>query len=297
MIQTLDGIGVEIQANIMGISGEEEDAIAKGAEGIGLLRTEFLFAAFKKEPTEHQQFVTYEKIFSKIGNRPIIARTFDIGGDKPVAWLDIPKEPNPFLGWRGVRIGLSRPKILKTQIRALRRAGVGHELEIMFPMISNAEELGAATGLLWESMSELSLEEIEYNDKTTVGIMIETPSAAIMADELAKEVDFISIGSNDLTQYTLAVDRGNAKVSHLFNHMHPAVMRLISYVIEAAHKQGIWVGLCGELASDMKAIPILVGLGLDELSMRASAIPDAISLIQGLDTSKLDDVVEKALEG
>ena len=266
-------------ANI-GLPGDEDDALQAGADGIGLLRTEFLFVERQSAPTESEQYRAYRAIIETMGERPVIARTLDIGGDKPAAYLAAPREDNPFLGWRAIRIGLARPELLKTQLRALLRAGHGGNLKIMFPMIATVEEMIAASALADEARAELRQAGQLYAEPVEVGMMVEVPSAALLADRLAPHTDFFSIGSNDLTHYTLAADRGNPAVAALFDALHPAVLRLIDGVVRAAHAAGKWVGVCGEMAGDPIAIPILLGLGVDELSIGAAGIPPAKALIR-----------------
>jgi phosphoenolpyruvate-protein phosphotransferase len=291
---TLDGRRVEVVANI-GLPGEEAEALQAGAEGIGLLRTEFLFVDRKTAPTETEHFNAYGAIFEAMGARPVVARTFDIGGDKPVGFLNMPREANPFLGWRAVRIGLAQPELLKTQMRALLRAAHGGDLKIMFPMIATAEEMQAARALYQEARAELLASGTPMAERVEVGTMIEVPSAAIIADQIAPCADFFSIGSNDLTQYTLAADRGNPAVASLFDSLHPAVLRLVDQVIRAAHAHGRWVGMCGEMAGDLTAIPVLLGLGLDEFSMGAASIPLAKALIRRLDVAETQALAQQAL--
>jgi phosphocarrier protein FPr len=269
--------------------------LRSGAEGIGLLRTEFLFVGRESAPHEEEQFQAYQAIFEAMEDRPVIARTLDIGGDKPAPFLSVPPEANPYLGWRAIRIGLSQPELLKTQLRALLRAGYQHNLKIMFPMIATIGEVEAARQLLDEAREELEVRGEPFARDVEVGTMVEVPSAAIMADRLAAKVDFFSIGSNDLTQYTLAADRGNPAVANLTDSLHPAVLRLIDQVIRAAHAAGIWVGLCGELAGDLAAIPVLLGLGLDEFSMGSAAIPGAKALIRRLSMGEVQTLAVEAL--
>ncbi len=292
---TRDGRRVEIGANI-GLPGEETAALEAGAEGIGLLRTEFLFAGRQTAPAEEEQVRAYRPIFAAMGERPVIARTLDIGGDKPAAFLDIPREDNPFLGWRAIRIGLAQPDLLKSQLRALLRAGVGGNLKIMFPMIAVVAEMAAARELCRQAQAELFEEGLAAAADVEIGAMIEVPSAALLADHLAGHADFFSIGSNDLTQYTLAADRGNPAVAGLFDALDPAVLRLIDRVIRAGHAAGIWVGLCGELAGDPLAIPLLLGLGLDEFSMGAAAVPAAKALIRKLSLAEAEALAREALD-
>jgi len=291
---TRDGRRVDVVANV-GVPGEERGALECGAEGIGLLRTEFLFIGRQSAPSEDEQYRAYREIFGAMSDRPVVARTLDIGGDKPAPFLSLPHEENPFLGWRAIRIGLARPDLLKTQVRALLRAGKDHTLKIMFPMIATVEEMKAARELVGEARAELAQRGVPAADAVEIGTMVEIPSAALMAEELIPYVDFFSIGSNDLTQYTLAADRSNPAVASLSDSLHPAVLRLIDHVIRVAHKHGIWVGLCGELAGDPRAIPILLGLGLDEFSMGAAAIPAAKSLIRQLTWPETQALAHEAL--
>lgn len=291
---TLDGHRVEVVANI-GLPGEAPDALRAGAEGIGLLRTEFLFTDRQSPPSEDEQYHAYRSIFETMGARPVVARTLDIGGDKPAPYLPMAREDNPFLGWRAIRIGLDLPDFLKTQLRALLRAGRGANLKIMFPMVATAEEMQAARAIVEEARAELAAAGTPSAEAFEVGTMVEVPSAAVMADALAAHVDFFSIGSNDLTQYTLAADRGNAAVAKLFDSLHPAVLRLVDGVIRAAHARGKWVGMCGELAGEPLAIPVLLGLGLDEFSMGAAAVPPAKALIRRLSREETQSLARQAL--
>lgn len=291
---TADGRPIEVAANIGEVETARE-AVRLGAEGIGLLRTEFLYLQETKPPSEEKQYQAYRAIFEVMGDRPVIVRTLDIGGDKPPSYLKFDAEMNPFLGWRAIRICLDDRPMFKTQLRAILRAAAGFRALIMFPMISSVEELRAAREVLEETQRELKKEGLAFASDVPVGIMIETPAAAMMADELARECDFFSIGTNDLTQYTLAVDRGNERVARLFQPLHPAVLRLIRQIIEAAHKQGKWVGMCGELAGMQKAIPILLGIGLDEFSMVARAIPEAKQLLARLTTQRAQEIAAQAL--
>lgn len=291
---TKDGHRVEVVANIGNLI-DAEDAIDKGAEGVGLLRTEFSFMEQKTVPNEDALVKTYQKIFKVFYNHPIIVRTLDIGGDKDVPHLSLSVESNPFLGNRGIRLCFDRPDLFKPQLRAILRAGVNTDLYIMFPMISAISEVRKAKSELEECMSSLEKDQLVFNHNPKVGIMIEVPSAAICADHFAKEVDFFSIGTNDLTQYVLAVDRTNPDVAHLGSELHPAVLRLIDQVIENGHKAGIWVGMCGELAGNETAIPILLGFGLDEFSVTPSLIPSTKAIIRKWDRQTARTIAEQAL--
>jgi phosphocarrier protein FPr len=263
---TTDGHRVEIVANIGGLKGAK-DAVASGAEGVGLFRTEFLFLERKIAPTEDEQFAVYRDVAQAFGSMPVIIRTLDIGGDKEVSYLDLPHEENPFLGERGVRLCLTHPALFRDQLRAILRAASFGKLRIMFPMIADIGELRAARAIVEEIRAELNAPAVE------IGIMVEVPSAALMADVLAHEADFFSIGTNDLTQYTLAMDRMHPTLASQADGLHPAVLRLIERTVQGAHAAGKWVGVCGELGSDPLAVPILVGLGVDELSISVPAIP------------------------
>ena len=246
-------------------------------------------------PTEDEQFEAYKEVAEIMAPRPVIIRTLDIGGDKKLPYLDMPQELNPFLGWRAIRLCLDRKDILKTQLKAILRASHYGKLRIMYPMISNPEEVRKANAILQEAREELEQAGISYDQNLEVGIMVEIPSAAVIADILAKEVDFFSIGTNDLIQYTIAVDRMNERISHLYEPLHPAVLRLIKNVIDASHRAGKWTGMCGEMAGDTMAAPILLGLGLDEFSMSAVSIPRVKKVIRSLTYAEAKDVAEKAL--
>ncbi|SMC29251.1 phosphotransferase system, enzyme I, PtsI [Clostridium acidisoli DSM 12555] len=271
---TKAGKRVEVCGNI-GKAKDVDTVLANGGDGVGLFRTEFLYMDRDSMPTEDEQFEAYKYVTEKMGKKPVVIRTLDIGGDKKLPYLPLPEEMNPFLGFRAIRLCLGRKDIFKVQLRALLRASVFGNLKIMFPMISSIGEFLEAKEVLKECMGELKAEGKAYNEKIDTGIMVEIPAAAVMADELAKHVDFFSIGTNDLIQYTIAADRMNENVSYLYNPMHPAVLRLIKMTIEAAHKEGKWCGMCGEMAGDEKAIPTLVEYGLDEFSMSASSILNA----------------------
>jgi phosphoenolpyruvate-protein phosphotransferase (PTS system enzyme I) len=291
---TSNGRKVEVGANI-GDAESAREAVRFGAEGVGLLRTEILYLEETRPPCEEKQISLYRAIFEAMGDRPVIVRTMDIGGDKPPSFLDFPAEMNPFLGWRAIRICLDDRPLFKTQLRAILRAALGHRALIMFPMISAVEELASARQVIQEVCAEMDAEGTAYAKDVPVGIMVEIPAAALMTDALARYADFFSLGTNDLTQYTLAVDRGNERVSSLYQPLHPAVLRLIKVTIENAHKAGKWVGMCGELAGMQKAIPILLGLGLDEFSMIPRAIPEAKWLIGQLSDDETRQIAERAL--
>ncbi len=276
---TQDGSTFEIVANV-GNTEDTQQALDHGAEGIGLLRTEFLYMERLTAPDEEEQLKAYNLIFDLMADRPIVVRTLDVGGDKAIPYLDLGEEANPFLGWRAIRMTLDEPDFFKIQLRALLRASPGHDIRIMFPMVATLSEVRKARALLDQARVEVVEAGYEVADRVQIGIMVEIPSVAVLADLFAKEVDFFSIGTNDLTQYTMAAERTNEKVAHLGDACHPAVLRQIQRVIEAAHKEGIWVGLCGELAGDPDAIPILLGLGLDEFSMAPGSIPRAKDIIR-----------------
>lgn len=271
---TKSGKRVEVCGNI----GKPEDVlgvIANGGDGVGLFRTEFLYMDRDNAPTEEEQYESYKFVLEKMEGKQVVIRTLDIGGDKTLPYLPLPEEMNPFLGYRAIRLCLDRKEIFKVQLRALLRASVYGNLCVMFPMISGLEEFQNAKAVVEECKAELRAEGKEYSDSIQWGIMVEIPAAAVYADELAKHVDFFSIGTNDLIQYTLAADRMSEKVSYLYNPMHPAVLRLIKMTIDGAHKHGKWVGMCGEMAGDEAAIPTLVEYGLDEFSMSATSILNA----------------------
>ena len=275
---TKSGKRVEVCGNI----GQPEDVlgvIANGGDGVGLFRTEFLYMDRDNAPTEEEQYESYKFVLEKMEGKQVVIRTLDIGGDKTLPYLPLPEEMNPFLGYRAIRLCLDRKEIFKVQLRALLRASVYGNLCVMFPMISGLEEYQNAKAVVEECKAELKAEGKEYSDSIQWGIMVEIPAAAVYADELAKHVDFFSIGTNDLIQYTLAADRMSEKVSYLYNPMHPAVLRLIKMTIDGAHKHGKWVGMCGEMAGDEAAIPTLVEYGLDEFSMSATSILNAKKII------------------
>ncbi len=291
---TQDGHRVEVVANV-GDVDSAQDALAQGAEGIGLLRTEFLYLDRPALPDEEEQVQVYRAIAQVMGQRPVIVRTLDVGGDKPLPSIARPREDNPALGVRAIRLSRRYPDLLRVQLRAVLRAGVGHNLKVMFPLVATLEELQWAQGLLHQAQEALAAEGLEHVSTIETGIMIETPAAAMMADQFAPEVDFFSIGTNDLTQYTLACDRGSQSLGQLFNSLDPAVLRLIERVIEAGHAAGKWVGLCGELGGRREAIPVLLGLGLDEFSMTPNAIPVAKQTMRSLTRSEAQEVARRAL--
>jgi phosphoenolpyruvate-protein phosphotransferase len=291
---TVDGRRVEVVANV-GSVADAEKAVQSGAEGIGLLRTEFLYLDRKTEPDEEEQYQAYKAIFDIMGERPVVIRTIDVGGDKELPYIDLGHEDNPFLGWRAIRMCLDTPAFFKTQLRAILRAAVGHDIRIMFPMIAAVSEVKLARALLDEARAELKAAGKPFGEKIQVGIMVEIPAAAVMADQFVKVVDFFSIGTNDLTQYTLAVERTNKKVAHLSNALDPAVLRLIGKVIEEGHKGGVWVGMCGELAGEPKAIPVLLGLGLDEFSMAPALVPHAKAVIRESNTEACKKIAAEVL--
>jgi phosphoenolpyruvate-protein phosphotransferase len=291
---TLDGHTVEVVANIGNVV-DARQAIEYGAEGIGLLRTEFLYMDRQTMPDEGQQVSEYKDIFDVMGNRLIVVRTLDIGGDKEVAYLGLNQEPNPFLGWRAIRMIGERPEILHNQFRALLRAGVGTDLRIMIPLVSNLDEVIKAHQILDEARQALINEQLPAAENVQFGIMVEVPSAALMIEHIAGYVDFFSIGTNDLTQYTLAIDRTNERVAGLASPFHPAVIQLIALTIETAHTKSKWVGLCGEMAGDPLATPFLLGLGLDEFSMAPISIPVVKQVIRNLELKKCREIARTAL--
>jgi len=292
---TRDGYRVEVVANIGNVAGAQA-ALEAGAEGVGLLRTEFLYLERSRLPDEEEQYQAYRAILDVFEHRPVVLRTLDIGGDKDLPYLQLERELNPFLGLRAIRLCLQRPDLFKPQIRAALRAGVGRNLKLMFPMVATVSEIKAARAMVEECRLELQDEGFPVAERVEVGIMIEVPAAAIMADRLAPFVDFFSIGTNDLSQYTMAADRTNAHVATLASALQPAVLRLVSQVITAGHKHGKWVGLCGELAGEPVAIPILLGMGLDEFSMNPSAIPLTKQIIRTLALDEARQIAQQALK-
>jgi phosphoenolpyruvate-protein phosphotransferase/dihydroxyacetone kinase phosphotransfer subunit len=291
---TRDGHRVEVVANVGNLQ-DAEAAVANGAEGIGLLRTEFLFLTRSTPPDEVEQYQALSAIAQRMHNLPVIVRTLDAGGDKDLPYLDMPAEANPFLGVRAIRLCFREPELFKIQLKAILRAGVKGNFRIMFPMIASSEEVLQARQFVDEVHQELLQGEIEHQWPIQTGIMVEIPSAALLSDALAEHVDFFSIGTNDLTQYTLAAERGNPALAHLSDALHPAVLALIKKVVEAAHSHGKWVGVCGELAGDPQATPILVGLGVDELSLNSAGIPRIKAIVRDLDFSEAQHFAEKVL--
>lgn len=292
---TIDGKRVELAGNI-GTPNDLEGLINNDAEGVGLYRTEFLYMDSDEFPSEEIQFEAYKKVLEGMEGKPVVIRTLDIGGDKKLSYFEMEGEMNPFLGYRAIRLCLDRTDIFKTQLRALFRASVYGKLRIMFPMISSLEELLAAKTICEEVKAELKSENIAYSDQVEIGMMIEIPSAAMISDILAKHVDFFSIGTNDLIQYTCAVDRMNQKISSLYNQFNPAVLRLIKMVIKNAHAEGKWVGMCGESAGDQMMIPILLGFGLDEFSMSPISILRARRLINSLSEKEMQKLADDVLD-
>ncbi len=296
LAKTADGSRVEVFANIGG-PNDAAVALENGAEGVGLLRTEFLFLTRETAPSEQEQYELLHKIFSTMGqDHPVIVRTMDVGGDKNLPYIDLPKEANPFLGMRALRLSLEKPELFLPQLRAILRAGEGFPCRIMFPMVADVDEVRAARGWLEKAHAELTAENIPHAWPVEVGIMVEIPSAALLSRTLANEVDFFSIGTNDLTQYTLAAERGNPALAYLADGLNPAVLQLIQRVAESAHAAGKYIGICGELGGDPQAIPILVGLHVDELSMNPPAVPRAKAIIRKLQMSAAEALAEKALQ-
>ncbi|WP_158367373.1 phosphoenolpyruvate-protein phosphotransferase PtsI [Candidatus Williamhamiltonella defendens] len=291
---THDGHQVEIFANI-GTKNDIRGAKNNGAEGIGLYRTEFIFMNRNDFPTEQEQFENYKTVAAIMSPKPVIIRTMDIGGDKDLPYMNLPKEQNPFLGWRAIRISLDRKDILHTQLRAILRASNFGKLKIIFPMIISVEEIRILKSEIELLKEQLRRKKINFDEKIQIGIMVETPSAAINAHHLAKEVDFFSIGTNDLTQYTLAVDRGNELIAHIYNPMSPSVLNLIKRVIDASHLEGKWTGMCGEFAGDKSSACLLLGMGLDEFSMSAIAIPKIKGIIRKTTFSEAKKLAEEVL--
>ena len=293
---TRDGRHIVLSANIE-LPDDVESVASHGAEGIGLYRTEFLYLNRDTLPAEEEQYETYRKVAEQVRPHPLIIRTFDLGGDKLAPGVvDVGDELNPFLGWRAIRFCLENIDIFKTQLRAILRASAIGNIKIMFPMISGLDELRRAMSILHECKNELAKSGIEFSEATEVGAMIEVPSAAISADILAREVDFFSIGTNDLIQYALAVDRVNERIAHLYEPTHPAVLRLLKMIADAGHAHDIWVGVCGEMAGDIALVPLLLGLGVDELSASAVLVPRVKRAVQSLTTTECKQLIDETLQ-
>lgn len=293
--ETLDEHRIEVVGNI-GTIRDVEGVLRNGGEGVGLYRTEFLFMDRNHLPTEDEQFEAYKEVVEAMGGKLVVLRTMDIGGDKELPYLDLPKEMNPFLGWRAVRIGLDRREILDTQLRAVLRASAFGKLAMMFPMIISVEEIRELKGIVATLKEQLRAEGKAFDENIQIGVMVETPSAAVNARHLAKEVDFFSIGTNDLTQYTLAVDRGNELIAHLYNPLTPSVLNLIKQVIDASHAEGKWTGMCGELAGDVRATALLLGMGLDEFSMSGISVPHVKKLVRNIKFADAKALADAALQ-
>lgn len=292
---TIDGRHAELAANI-GTPNDLKGVIENGAEGIGLYRTEFLYMGRDEMPTEDEQFEAYKKVLETMEDKRVVVRTLDIGGDKELPYLNLPAEMNPFLGYRAIRLCLDQPDIFRPQLRALLRASAFGKLNIMFPMVATIQEFRDAKALLLEEKDNLTNEGIEVSDDIELGIMVEIPSTAALADVFAKEVDFFSIGTNDLIQYTMAADRMSERVSYLYQPYNPSILRLVKQVIEASHKEGKWTGMCGEMAGDEIAIPLLLGLGLDEFSMSATSVLKARRQIKGLSQNEMEELAQRAID-
>ena len=292
--ETLDGHRIEVAGNI-GTIRDVDGVSRNGGESVGLYRTEFLFMDRASLPGEEEQFEAYKEIVEAMEGKQVVLRTMDIGGDKELPYLDLPKEMNPFLGWRAVRIGLTRREILDTQLRAVLRASAFGKLAVMFPMIISVEEIRELKSIVAELKAQLRAEGHAFDENLQLGVMVETPSAAVNARHLAKEVDFFSIGTNDLTQYTLAVDRGNEIIAHLYNPLTPSVLNLIKQVIDASHAEGKWTGMCGELAGDVRATALLLGMGLDEFSMSAISVPHVKKLARSISYADAKALADEAL--
>ncbi|WP_180537675.1 phosphoenolpyruvate--protein phosphotransferase [Staphylococcus haemolyticus] len=291
---TIDGEHAELAANI-GTPDDLYGVMENGAEGIGLYRTEFLYMGRDQMPTEDEQFEAYKKVLETMKDKRVVVRTLDIGGDKELPYLNLPKEMNPFLGYRAIRLCLDQQDIFRTQLRALLRASAYGKLNIMFPMVATINEFRDAKAILLEEKENLKNDGHDVSDEIELGIMVEIPSTAALADIFAKEVDFFSIGTNDLIQYTMAADRMSERVSYLYQPYNPAILRLVKQVIEASHKEGKWTGMCGEMAGDETAIPLLLGLGLDEFSMSATSILKARRQINGLSKNEMSELANRAI--
>ena len=294
-VVTQDGHKVVVAANI-GSDKDIDKALQFGCEGVGLFRSEFLFMSRSAMPNEEEQFAAYKAVVQKCGEKLCIIRTMDIGGDKSLEYLKVPPEQNPFLGWRALRISLKRPELFLPQLKAILRAGVYGNVAIMLPMVISLNEIIEAKEFIKLAQAELDKEQVPYSKTVSIGIMVETPAAAILADKLAQHVDFFSIGTNDLAQYVLAVDRGNENISYLYNYFNPAVLKIINDVIGAAKKNNIWVGMCGEMAGDLLATELLVGMGIDELSMSGSTIPKVKERITKINLASAQSLVAEVLQ-
>ncbi|HAR7072311.1 TPA: phosphoenolpyruvate--protein phosphotransferase [Staphylococcus aureus] len=292
---TVDGVHAELAANI-GTPNDLPGVIENGAQGIGLYRTEFLYMGRDQMPTEEEQFVAYKEVLEAMDGKRVVVRTLDIGGDKELSYLNLPEEMNPFLGYRAIRLCLAQQDIFRPQLRALLRASVYGKLNIMFPMVATINEFREAKAILLEEKENLKNEGHDISDDIELGIMVEIPATAALADVFAKEVDFFSIGTNDLIQYTLAADRMSERVSYLYQPYNPSILRLVKQVIEASHKEGKWTGMCGEMAGDETAIPLLLGLGLDEFSMSATSILKARRQINGLSKNEMTELANRAVD-
>ncbi len=292
---SVDGHKIDLAANI-GTPDDVEGALNNGAEAIGLYRTEFLYMNAQQLPTEEEQFQAYKKVLEAMGDRQVVVRTLDIGGDKKLPYLPIDPEMNPFLGYRAIRLCLDRKDIFRTQLRALIRSSAYGKLCIMFPMIATLDEFNAAKAIYEEEKAKLIEEGVAVSDKIQVGLMIEIPAAAVLADQFAKVADFFSIGTNDLIQYSMAADRMSEKVAYLYQPFNPSLLRLIKMTIDGAHKEGKWVGMCGEMAGEPDAISVLMGLGLDEFSMSATSILRARKIANSLSYAEMQKLAEKALQ-
>ncbi|HFN8447968.1 TPA: phosphoenolpyruvate--protein phosphotransferase [Staphylococcus aureus] len=292
---TVDGVHAELAANI-GTPNDLPGVIENGAQGIGLYRTEFLYMGRDQMPTEEEQFEAYKEVLEAMDGKRVVVRTLDIGGDKELSYLSLPEEMNPFLGYRAIRLCLAQQDIFRPQLRALLRASVYGKLNIMFPMVATINEFREAKAILLEEKENLKNEGHDISDDIELGIMVEIPATAALADVFAKEVDFFSIGTNDLIQYTLAADRMSERVSYLYQPYNPSILRLVKQVIEASHKEGKWTGMCGEMAGDETAIPLLLGLGLDEFSMSATSILKARRQINGLSKNEMTELANRAVD-
>lgn len=293
--RTLDGKDVELSANL-DFPNEINSVINYGAKGVGLFRTEYIYLTRNKLPTEEQEFNEYFEVANKLYPHPIIIRTLDIGGDKNPKYIPMPEEDNPAMGYRAIRMCLDNPKLFKSQLRAILRASARGNIKILLPMISCLEEIHRAKTIIDQVKGELQNKKIEFDDNIEIGVMIEIPSAAIMADIIAEEVDFLSIGTNDLIQYMVAADRGNTHVAHLYKRLPPSVLRVIKSVVDAGHKKGVWVGMCGEMAADPLATLILLGMGIDELSVSPAMLPEVKKIIRSVTYSDAQKIAEKALQ-